>query len=116
MKAIIRKNPNWWYLSPLQAQRLQFSFIEQLAKYGEGEIPVKEVTQKLMKDTVKADENMLPHICSLDWEFNLSSIFVEVETPLVCFFLESPKSTSCLANVVFIQFGQLSPYKPILWG
>lgn len=36
-----------------------------------------------MRDTVKADESKLPHICSLDWEFNLSSIFVEVDTPLV---------------------------------
>ncbi|XP_061345934.1 uncharacterized protein LOC133291648 [Gastrolobium bilobum] len=65
-----------------KAQRLEFSFKEHLAKYGEGEIPVKEVIKKLMKDTVKADESALPHICSLDWEFNLSSIFVEVETPL----------------------------------
>lgn len=38
---------------------------------------------KLMRDTVKADESKLPQICSLDWEFNLSSIFVEVDTPLV---------------------------------
>jgi hypothetical protein len=48
-----------------------------------GEIHVKEVIKKLMKDRVKADKSMLPNICSLDWEFNLSSIFVEVETPLV---------------------------------
>ncbi|WJX32663.1 hypothetical protein P8452_20961 [Trifolium repens] len=47
-----------------------------------GEIHVKEVIKKLMKDRVKADKSMLPNICSLDWEFNLSSIFVEVETPL----------------------------------
>ncbi|XP_028235768.1 transport and Golgi organization 2 homolog [Glycine soja] len=65
-----------------KALRLEFSFKEHVAKYGEGEIPVKEVIQKLMKDKVKADKSSLPRICSPDWEFNLSSIFVEVETPL----------------------------------
>ncbi|XP_027938574.1 transport and Golgi organization 2 homolog [Vigna unguiculata] len=65
-----------------KAQRLEVSFKEELAKYGDGEIPMKEVLQKLMKDKTKADETHLPHIRNLDWEFNLSSIFVEVETPL----------------------------------
>ncbi|XP_057440074.1 uncharacterized protein LOC130733061 [Lotus japonicus] len=65
-----------------KALRLEFSFRQHVAKYGEGEIPVQEVIQKLMKDTVKADKNLLPRICSLDWEFNLSSIFVEVQTPM----------------------------------
>lgn len=69
--------------SILQAQRLGPSFKEQLSKYGKGEVPVKDMLKKLMRDTVKADESKLPHICSLDWEFNLSSIFVEVDTPLV---------------------------------
>lgn len=41
------------------------------------------MVEKLMKDTVKADKSSLPHICSVDWEFNLSSIYVEVDTPLV---------------------------------
>lgn len=41
------------------------------------------MVEKLMKDTVKADKSSLPHICSLDWEFNLSSIYVEVDTPMV---------------------------------
>ncbi|KAJ7957977.1 transport and Golgi organization 2-like [Quillaja saponaria] len=65
-----------------KAQRLGLNFHEQLDKYGEGEIPLKEIIQKIMRDTVKADESLLPRICSLDWEFNLSSVFVEVETPL----------------------------------
>ncbi|XP_023904487.1 uncharacterized protein LOC112016195 [Quercus suber] len=65
-----------------KAQRLGLSFKERLAKHGKGEIPLKEMVEKLMRDTVKADESKLPHICSLDWEFNLSSIFVEVDTPL----------------------------------
>ncbi|XP_061351150.1 uncharacterized protein LOC133296215 [Gastrolobium bilobum] len=68
-----------------KALRLEMGFKEQLVKYGEGEIPVKEVIQKLMKDKTKAEESRLHHVCSLDWEFNLSSIFVEVETPLGLF-------------------------------
>ncbi|XP_025607369.1 uncharacterized protein [Arachis hypogaea] len=65
-----------------KTQRLEVSFKEQLAKYGKGEIPVKETMKKILKDKVKAEESGLPHICSLDWELNLSSIFVEIETPL----------------------------------
>lgn len=67
----------------LQAQRLGLNFREQLAKYGKGQIPVKEMVEKLMQDSVKADKSRLPGICSLDWEFDLSSVFVEVDTPLV---------------------------------
>ncbi|KAA8537402.1 hypothetical protein F0562_026912 [Nyssa sinensis] len=66
-----------------KAQRLKLNFKELLNQYGEeDDIQVKEMVEKLMRDTVKADESTLPHICSLDWEFNLSSIFVEIDTPL----------------------------------
>lgn len=44
------------------------------------------MTEKLMRDSIKADESRLPGICSLDWEYSLSSVFVEVETPLVSVF------------------------------
>lgn len=54
-----------------------------MSRYGKSEIPVKEMVEKLMRDKVKADESDLPQICALDWELNLSSIFVEVDTPLV---------------------------------
>ncbi|KAJ1411369.1 Transport and Golgi organization protein 2 [Sesbania bispinosa] len=64
-----------------KALRLEASFKKQLAKYGAGEIPQKEIIQKLMKDKTKADKSRLPHICSLDLEYNLSPIFVEVEIP-----------------------------------
>lgn len=67
----------------MQAQRLGLNFKELLCKYGEGDIPVKEMVEKLMKDSAKAEESRLPGICSLDWEYNLSSVFVEVDTPLV---------------------------------
>lgn len=62
---------------------MRLNFEEEIEKYGEGEMPVKEMIQKLMRDGVKADKRELPRICELDWEFNLSSIFVEVDTPLV---------------------------------
>lgn len=67
----------------VQALRLGLSFKEELCKYGEGIINVKEMAEKLMKDTVKAEKGRLPGICSLDWEHSLSSVFVEVDTPLV---------------------------------
>ncbi|KAL0432788.1 UNVERIFIED_CONTAM: hypothetical protein Slati_2613100 [Sesamum latifolium] len=65
-----------------KAERLEQSFKLQLDQYGEGEIPVEEMVEKLMRDRVKADESKLPNICSPDWELDLSSIFVEVDTPL----------------------------------
>lgn len=81
-----------------KAQRLQFRFKEHLSKNGEGEIHVKEVIKKLMKDKVKADKSMLPNICSLDWEFNLSSIFVEVETPLGLYGTRSSAALTVRSN------------------
>lgn len=71
----------------LQAERLALKFKKLLYRYGESEsIPVKDMISKLMRDTKKAeDESRLPHICSLDWELGLSSIFVKEETDLVSF-------------------------------
>lgn len=60
------------------------SFKELLQGYAENEIQIHEMVEKLMKDTVKADESRLPQICSAEWELSLSPIFVDVETPLVC--------------------------------
>lgn len=65
-----------------KADRLEMSFKLVVERYGEGEIPVKELVEELMRDTQKADEDKLPNICPRDWELNLSSIFVEVDTPL----------------------------------
>ncbi|KAL8491505.1 hypothetical protein ACS0TY_023211 [Phlomoides rotata] len=64
------------------AARLETNFKLHVDQYGEGEIAVKELVEKLMRDKEKADESELPNICPLEWEFNLSSIFVEVDTPL----------------------------------
>lgn len=66
---------------------MRLNFQKELIKYGEDEIPVRELIEKLMKDKVKADKSKLPCICKLDWEYKLSSIFVEVDTPLVNTFL-----------------------------
>ncbi|KAM7521328.1 hypothetical protein LguiB_020290 [Lonicera macranthoides] len=73
-----------------KAERLKLNFKDLLNKYGEEEVDeddddilIKEMVTKLMRDTVKVDDEIkLPHICSLDWEFSLSSIFVGVDTPL----------------------------------
>ncbi|XP_059630350.1 uncharacterized protein LOC132273413 [Cornus florida] len=63
--------------------RLELKFKELLDEHGDGEIPTSEMVEKLMRDPVKADKTMLPHILNLNWEFNLSSIFVDaVDTPL----------------------------------
>ncbi|KHG30153.1 Ser/Thr-rich T10 in DGCR region [Gossypium arboreum] len=65
-----------------KAQRLGKGFKQMLNRYGKNEVNVKEMVEKLMKDKVKADKSKLPGICALDMEFNLSSIFVEMDTPL----------------------------------
>lgn len=65
-----------------KAQLLRQSFKQLLKKYGKGELALKEMVEKIMKNTIKADESKLPGICARDWEFHLSSIFVEVDTPL----------------------------------
>ncbi|KAB1203531.1 hypothetical protein CJ030_MR8G015354 [Morella rubra] len=85
-----------------KAQRLGLNFKEQLGNYGKGKMAVKEMVGKLMRDTVKADESKLPHICSLDWEFNLSSIFVEVDTPL------GPYGTRSTAALTIKASGEVS--------
>ncbi|KAF5462240.1 hypothetical protein F2P56_018263 [Juglans regia] len=91
-----------------KAQRLGPSFKEQLCKYGKGEVPVKDMLKMLMRDTVKADESKLPHICSLDWEFNLSSIFVEVDTPL------GPYGTRSTAALTVKACGEVSFFEMFL--
>lgn len=68
-----------------KSQRLKMNFKKMVNVRGESDeelFSYKEMVEKLMRDTTKPDETQLPHICSLDWEFSLSSIFVEVDTPL----------------------------------
>ncbi|KAM7517374.1 hypothetical protein LguiA_006957 [Lonicera macranthoides] len=92
-----------------KAQRLKLNFRDVLNKYGtdqEDDISLKEMVAKLMRDTVKVeDASNLPHICSLDWEFGLSSIFVHVDTPLGCYGTRSTSGLSIRGN------GEVSLYE-----
>ncbi|CAA6670056.1 unnamed protein product [Spirodela intermedia] len=58
---------------------------ELLYKYdAEEEIPARELVKQLMCDRVKAERDRLPNTgCDSDMEWNLSSIFVEVDTKRV---------------------------------
>ncbi|EEF52871.1 Ser/Thr-rich protein T10 in DGCR region, putative [Ricinus communis] len=92
-----------------KVQRLKLNFKEQLDTYGgEDEIPVEGMLEKLMRDTVRAEKSGLPGICSLDWEHNLSSIFVEVHTPLGCYGTRSTTALTVRAN------GEVSFYETYL--
>ncbi|KAF9601949.1 hypothetical protein IFM89_024283 [Coptis chinensis] len=81
-----------------KALRLHRNFNELFGIYGEDEIPLNELVEELMKDTVKADRNRLPNICSPDWEIHLSSIFVQVDTPLGCYGTRSTIAISVKAS------------------
>ncbi|PIN23323.1 hypothetical protein CDL12_03957 [Handroanthus impetiginosus] len=93
-----------------KAERLELNFKLQVDQYGEGEIPVKEMVEKLMRDRVKADENKLPNICPLEWELNFSSIFVEFDTPLGKYGTRSTAAVSVKAS------GEASFYEIYLEG
>ncbi|KAI3804068.1 hypothetical protein L1987_32237 [Smallanthus sonchifolius] len=64
------------YVLSTQAQSLEHGFKDLLDEYGLGEIPINEMVDKLMSNTVKDDINMLPPIYSLEFEYQLSSVFV----------------------------------------
>ncbi|KAH1121451.1 hypothetical protein J1N35_004611 [Gossypium stocksii] len=85
IKSYRNANGHWRFdpsFPTLQSLRLRKSFKQMLNKYGNNEVMVKEMVEKLMEDKVKADKSKLPGICALEWEFELSSIFVETDTPL----------------------------------
>ncbi|KAK6939218.1 Transport and Golgi organization protein 2 [Dillenia turbinata] len=91
-----------------KGERLRLFFERELSKYGESEIEAADMAVKLMRDTVKADETRLPHICALDWEYNLSSIFVKVDTPL------GPYGTRSTAAITGSVKGEVSFYETYL--
>ncbi|KAG0516335.1 hypothetical protein BDA96_10G353200 [Sorghum bicolor] len=68
--------------SPWQkAIRLGKNFRELLREHGGDEIEVKDIVERLMTDTTKADKDRLPKTgCDPNWEHGLSSIFIEVQT------------------------------------
>lgn len=59
-----------------KAKRLENGFKNLLDEYGEGEIPITEMIDKLMRNTVKDDISLLPGIYGPDFEYQLSSVFV----------------------------------------
>ncbi|XP_023746668.1 uncharacterized protein LOC111894802 [Lactuca sativa] len=64
-----------------KAQRLEHGFKDVLNEYGEGEIPITELIDKLMRNTVKDDISMLPGIYGPEFEYELSSVFVNPVSP-----------------------------------
>ncbi|KAB5561671.1 hypothetical protein DKX38_006628 [Salix brachista] len=70
-----------------KAQRLGHGFKDFLEKYGEAELPTEEMVEILMTSTIKDDESTLPGIYPSEREHQLSSIFVETDTPLASHFL-----------------------------
>ncbi|KAL0386816.1 UNVERIFIED_CONTAM: hypothetical protein Sradi_2563400 [Sesamum radiatum] len=65
-----------------KAQRLRQSFEDVVQKCCDAEISMEEITEKLMTDTTKDDdEQELPHIYPPAFEYLLSAIFVEADTP-----------------------------------
>ncbi|XP_057421426.1 uncharacterized protein LOC130715358 [Lotus japonicus] len=66
-----------------KAERLRHSFKELIDQYGESEFPIKEMVEKLMTNTIKDEEYMLPGIYPPERELPVSSVFVDVEFPLL---------------------------------
>ncbi|KNA10294.1 hypothetical protein SOVF_145770 [Spinacia oleracea] len=64
-----------------KAQRLHHNFKELMDTYNEGEVQVHEMVEKLMTDTTKADKSSLPGILSPNFEHQLSSIFIDTDSP-----------------------------------
>lgn len=63
-----------------KAQRLKQHFTDFLNMYGNDECPIGEMSEKLMRNTVKDEKELLPGIISSEREYQLSSIYVDIET------------------------------------
>ncbi|CAK7329080.1 unnamed protein product [Dovyalis caffra] len=74
-----------------KAQRLGNGFKDLMEKYGEAELPTKEMADILMRNTIKDDD---PGIYPSEWEHQLSSIFIETDSPLGRY---GTRSTSALS-------------------
>ncbi|KAH7664278.1 Transport and Golgi organization protein 2 [Dioscorea alata] len=62
-----------------KAQRLVQNFKKLLMKQ-EGDVPLKEMAEKLMQDTTRVDQDQLPNTgCGLEKESLLSSIFIDID-------------------------------------
>lgn len=76
-----------------KSQRLECSFKQLLDEYGEAEIPIGRAAERIMRDVSKEDSN-LPGIYPLEWEYQLSSIFIDTKTSMGRY---GTRSTSSLA-------------------
>ncbi|CAO2833718.1 unnamed protein product [Amaranthus hypochondriacus] len=81
-----------------KAERLGLKFQKMLYRYGEDEIPIKDMVSKLMRDTKEADECRLPRIWPLEWELSMSSIFVKKETTSGYYGTRSTAAVTMLGN------------------
>ncbi|KAK1373746.1 Ser/Thr-rich T10 in DGCR region [Heracleum sosnowskyi] len=64
-----------------KAQRVKQHFTNFLNMYANDECPIGEMSEKIMRDTIKDEKEMLPGIFPPEWEHQLSSIYVDIETP-----------------------------------
>ncbi|GAB2291650.1 hypothetical protein Dimus_025906 [Dionaea muscipula] len=64
-----------------KAQRLACNFEELLNSCGGGEVDTRVMVEKLMMDSTK-ERSMLPGVYPPEFEYQLSSIFVDTATPL----------------------------------
>lgn len=64
-----------------KAQRLKQHFTNFLNMYGNNECHVGKMSEEIMRDTVKDEKGLLPSIYPPEWEYQLSSIYVDIETP-----------------------------------
>ncbi|XP_014750969.1 transport and Golgi organization protein 2 homolog isoform X2 [Brachypodium distachyon] len=63
-----------------KALRLGQSFNRFLATHDSVEVPLEQMVEELMMDTVKADRSEVPDTgVDPDWEYQLSSIFIDTE-------------------------------------
>ncbi|KAK4754816.1 hypothetical protein SAY87_008573 [Trapa incisa] len=66
-----------------KAQRLRNGFVELLNIHGDGELPAREMADKLMmNDTKDEEESLLTGIYTPQFEYQLSSVFVDTDSPL----------------------------------
>ncbi|XP_068640028.1 uncharacterized protein [Aristolochia californica] len=92
-----------------KAQRLGKNFMQLLSKYGNAELLKKEMVEQLMRDTVKADRVRLPNTgVDSEWEFKLSSIFVDAESK------QGRYGTRSSAAVTMKADGEVSIYETYL--
>ncbi|CAN1156569.1 Transport and Golgi organization 2 homolog [Linum perenne] len=90
-----------------KAERLSRGFKEFMDKYGEQEeLPVKLIAETLMMNTIKdEDRTLLPGVYAPDYEYQLSSIFVDMDSP------SGPYGTRSTSAVLVRRSGEVNFYE-----